>query len=83
MAYKISFKKSVAKDLKRLSPDAVDRILTKLVDELPQKAEHLPGLQGQYAGLKKYRIGEYRVIFSILDNSILILKIQHRKDVYR
>ncbi len=83
MAYKIAFKKSVSKDLKRLPPAEADRILRNIASELPSKADTLPVLQGRFAGLRKHRVGEYRIIFSIVDETLLILRIKHRKDVYK
>jgi len=83
LAYKIAFKKSVAKDLRKLSPENADRLLKKIAADLPGKADSLPVLQGQFSGLKKFRVGDYRIIFTIVDDSILILRVQHRKEVYR
>jgi len=83
LEYKIAFKKSVTKDLKKISRESADRILTKLATDLPQKADTLPILQGQFSGLKKYRIGDYRIIFSTFKETLLILRIQHRKEVYK
>ena len=83
MDYKITFKKSVAKDLKKISPENVNRVLNKISVDLPGKADLLPVLQGQFSGLKKFRVGDYRIIFTIIDDSILILRVQHRKEVYR
>lgn len=40
-------------------------------------------LKGQFAGLRKYRIGDYRVIYAILGDDVLVLRIGHRKDVYK
>lgn len=83
MAYNITFKKSVAKDLKKIDRAEADRILKKISSELSKQADELPELKGPFAGLRKYRIGNYRVIFAIIDDSILILRIQHRKDTYK
>ncbi len=83
MAYNITFKKSVAKDLKKIDRSEAVRILKKIASEFSMQADELPELKGQFNGLKKYRIGNYRVIFAIIDDSILILRIQHRKDVYK
>jgi len=83
LTYKITFKKSVAKDLKKIGLPESERILNKLTTELSVKADQLPELQGQFSGLRKYRIGEYRVILTIIGDSVLILRIRHRKDVYR
>ncbi len=83
MAYNIQFKKSVAKDLKKIDRSEAERILKKIFSELSKQVDELPELKGQFAGLRKYRIGNYRVVFAITDDSILILRIQHRKDVYK
>ena len=83
MVYKITFKKSVAKDLKKIDPSKADRILKKITSELSKQAEKSPELKGQFAGLRKYRIGNYRVVYVIIDDSVLILRIKHRKDVYK
>ncbi len=83
MGYNITFKKSVEKDLKRISKQNAKRILDRIDKELSNHPDRYPALTGQFAGLRKFRIGDYRVIFVIMDSDILILKIQNRKDVYR
>ena len=83
MVYNITFKKSVAKDLKKIDRSEADRILKKITSELSKQAYELPELKGQFAGLEKYRIGNYRIVFAIMDDSVLILRIQHRKDAYK
>ena len=80
MNYKIVFKKSVARDLKKIDKEQANRILKKIEDKLPQKAETLPILKGKFSGLRKFRIGNFRVIFSIIGNTALILRIRHRKE---
>ena len=84
MNYKIAFKKSVSRDLKKIDKEQTDRIfLKKIEDELPQKAETLPILTGKFSGLRKFRVGDFRVIFSIIGGTALILRIRHRKEAYR
>ncbi|MBW2006157.1 MAG: type II toxin-antitoxin system RelE/ParE family toxin [Deltaproteobacteria bacterium] len=83
MKYKIAFKKSVSRDLKKIDKEQADRILKKIEDELPQKAEALPILTGKFSGLRKFRVGDFRVIFSIIGDTALILRIRHRKEAYR
>jgi len=83
LAYKILYKKSVSHDLKRLPKAEARRILNQIDREFPKKADSNPVLKGQFAGLRKYRIGDYRVIYSILGNDVLILRIAHRRDVYK
>ena len=83
MNYKIAFKKSVSRDLKKIDKEQATKILKKIEDELPAKAEALPLLTGKFSGLRKFRIGDFRVIFSIIGDTALILRIRHRKEAYR
>jgi len=83
LSYNIAFKKSVARDLKRIGKDQVDRILRKIEEELPEKADTIPLLSGKFSGLRKFRVGNYRVIYSILGDTALILRISHRREVHR
>lgn len=83
MSYKIAFKKSVARDLKKIDNDQVDRILKKIENELPEKAETFPILTGKFSGLRKFRVGDYRVIYSIIGDTAIILRISHRREAYR
>ena len=83
MSYKIAFKKSVARDLKKIDNDQADRILKKIEEELPEKAESFPVLTGKFSGLRKFRVGDYRVVYSIMGNTALILRIKHRREVYK
>jgi len=83
LSYKIAFKKSVGRDLKRIGKDQADRILKKIEEELPEKADSYPSLTRKFAGLKKYRVGDYRIIYSLIGDTILILRIRHRRKAYR
>ncbi|MCK5484588.1 MAG: type II toxin-antitoxin system RelE/ParE family toxin [Desulfobacterales bacterium] len=83
MSYKISFKKSVARDLKKIGKDQADKVLRKIEEELPEKAESFPVLTGKFSGLRKFRVGDYRVIYSIINDTALILRISHRREAYR
>ncbi len=83
MAYNVVFKKSVHRDLKRLSRPEAKRILDLIDADLIKKPEANPVLKGQFAGLRKYRIGDYRVIYALIGSDILILRIGDRKDVYK
>ena len=83
MGYNIRFKRSVAKDLKRIGKANAKRVLDKIDAELAKDPDRAPVLTGQFAGLRKFRVGDYRVIFVILEKDVLILRVQNRKDVYR
>ena len=83
MAYRITFKKSVARDLKRLGKANAKRVLNKIDAQLATNPERFPALSGPFAGLRKFRVGDYRVIFVIMNDDVLVLRVQDRKDVYR
>ncbi|MBW2705779.1 MAG: type II toxin-antitoxin system RelE/ParE family toxin [Deltaproteobacteria bacterium] len=83
MSFKIAFKKSVARDLKRIDKNQTERLLGKIDEELPDKAESFPVLSGKFSGLRKFRVGDYRVIYSIIGDTALILRISHRREAYR
>ena len=81
MAYNVVYKKSVHRDLKKLAE--VSRILDQIEQELTKKPESCPVLKGRFAGLRKYRIGDYRVIYALVGTDILVLRIGNRRDVYK
>ena len=83
MSYKIAFKKSISRDLKKLSKDDAKRILDKIEQDLPEKADTFPLSTGKFSGLRKFRIGDYRVIYTIIENTALVLRISHKRDAYR
>jgi mRNA interferase RelE/StbE len=83
LAYNIVYKKSVQRDLKKLSKAEVHRILNQVEEELSKNADTYPVLKGQFTGLRKYSVGDHRVIHALLGNDVLVLRIDHRKDVYK
>ena len=82
MAFEIAYKKSVEKDLADLGKAEARRILDKIEKDLPARAGTYPVLKGPFSGLRKLRVGDYRVIFAILGNQVLVLRIGHRKEIY-
>jgi mRNA interferase RelE/StbE len=83
LVYNVVYKKSVYRDLKRLTQAEASRILNQTERELTKKPGSNPVLKGKFAGLRKYRIGDYRVIYALMGTDILILRIGARRDVYK
>ena len=81
--YKITFKKSVAKDLRSIPKKDVLRILER-IDSL---AEHPRG-EGciKLSGQEYYRVrqGLYRIVYEIRDEVLVVnvIKVGHRSSVY-
>jgi mRNA interferase RelE/StbE len=86
---RIDFAESVAKQLRKLDP-AVAR---RLVEFLRERVAPLADPRSLGAALKgdelgrfwKYRVGDYRIIAEIQDREIriLVVRIGHRREVYR
>ncbi len=82
MAFDIAYKKSVTKDLAGLGKAEARRILDKIEKDLPARADTYPVLKGPFSGLRKLRVGDYRVIFALLGQQVLVLRIGHRSQIY-
>jgi len=86
--WQIKLKGSAAKSLKLLDTGTKQRV-EQFIDQLVETdnpRSHGKALQGKkYTGLWRYRVGDYRMICQIKDSElvILLLKIGHRKDVYK
>lgn len=82
--YKIFFKVSVEKDLRQIPQREIRKILQK-IDSLTTNPR--PSGSEKLTGQERYRVrqGRYRILYSIKDNelTIWVVKISHRKDVYR
>jgi mRNA interferase RelE/StbE len=82
--YKIFFKKSVEKDFKAIPQNELKKIIKRIGglanDPRPQGCEKLTS-QNRY----RLRQGRYRIVYSIQDNklTIWVVKVGHRKDIYR
>ena len=85
MAYQVIVKPSAEKVIRKLDRDT-RRKVTRLLEALAE--EPRPGGVVKLAGddnLWRVRIGDYRVVYEIHDKRlvILVVKVGHRKDVYR
>lgn len=82
--YEILFKESVYKELKSIPKIDLKKILSRIEelakDPRPTDCQKLTGFE-----LYRVRQGQYRFVYSIQDNKLLItvVKVGHRKDVYR
>jgi mRNA interferase RelE/StbE len=83
-SYSLIFRKSVAKDLRSIPKNDVQRILKRIEalaeDPRPPGSEKLSG-QDRY----RVRQGVYRIIYEIRDEAlvIIVVKVGHRQSVYK
>jgi mRNA interferase RelE/StbE len=83
-AYKLFFRASVQKDFSSIPKKDLKRILSRI--EKLANDPRPPGCE-KLTGEERYRLrqGRYRIVYSIQDDelTIWIVKVGHRKDVYR
>jgi mRNA interferase RelE/StbE len=80
---KIYVKKSVKNDFKQIDVNQQIRILEAIKESLTKDVYSGKPLKGKYEGLYSLRIGDYRVIYKIVSDGVLILAVGDRKDIYR
>lgn len=80
-----SFKPPALKQLEKLSKNVQKRIIKKLDFYCSQKAplEFAEHLIDKRLGSYRFRIGEYRVVFDVDGNQIIIILVGHRREIYR
>jgi len=83
--YSIEWKASAAKELRKLPEQAIARILPA-VESLantprPDGVRKLTGSENTY----RIRIGEYRVVYNIIDRRLVIeiIRVRDRKEAYK
>ena len=83
--FEVRFKKSVAKDLKAFPKPDQKKVLDQIGKVLAKDPYLGKALSGEFKGLYRWRTGRFRVIYEIQKEVplILVLKIAHRKDIYR
>lgn len=84
---KVEFNYKAKKDFSKLDKSIQIQILKKLkfIESLDNPKDDGKALAGNLLGLWRYRSGDYRILTQILDDKLIILvvKISHRKDVYK
>lgn len=86
MAWQIELTGSAEKELAKLDKPVAKRIIKFLRERVsvdPRSSGK--ALKGDHSGLWRYRVGDYRVICEIFDDkiSVLVIRVGHRKEVYR
>jgi len=83
--YRITYKRNVFKDYKKISSEICKKIINKIdeLSNLPYPVQSKPLKGKEYT--HRLRVGDYRVLYSVNEqkNEILVIKIKHRREVYR
>ena len=82
MTAKVLYKASVAKDLRKINPSDKQRILRHIEEALGGEPRSGEALHGEFVGLFKFRVGDYRVVYALAGEDVLVLRIRHRSRAY-
>ncbi len=85
VSYRIEIKSSAAKELEKLPRKMIPRVVTAInglaENPRPQGVKKLVGFERTY----RIRVGDYRILYDIFEKKLIIeiIRIRHRKDVYK
>jgi mRNA interferase RelE/StbE len=80
--YDLRFKPRSVKDLKKLPAELRRRIIEKvaeMTEDLAGDVKQLTNFTPEY----RLRVGDYRVLFEIEGNTIVVYRVRHRREAYR
>ncbi len=83
MSYKLVYTRRAEKDIRKLDPSIshqISKALLKLQDNPLELSEKLTNPE---IGTYRFRTGDYRVVFDIEGKDIVILRVGHRKEIYK
>ena len=84
MSYSVTIKASAAKQLARVDV-GTRRMLIEQIDRLAADPYVGTALKGELAGVRRVRVGAYRIVFEVRNHELLVLAVRvgHRGSVYR
>ena len=89
MKFELRWTIDAVRDLRALDCVNSDRITRKVSWFIAQThpLRHAESLSGIYAGIYRFRIGDYRVLFEIdagvQIRILIVLRVKHRREAYR
>jgi len=83
MAFKVFYTKAAARDIKKL-----DRVVKKKIKKRIESYSKRPlfyarKLIDPRLGTYRWRVGNYRIVFDMDKRNIVILRVRHRREVYK
>ena len=84
-SYKVEWKNSAYKELQKLPRPIITRVVAAVLglsdEPFPHGVKKLVGSEFSY----RIRVGDYRVVYEVFQDKLVIeiVRVRHRKDVYR
>ena len=84
MSYSIRIRNSARRELAQLPREARERVIAA-IDALGEQPLAGSPLKGGLRGLRRQRVGDYRILYELLDDElvILVVRVAHRRESYR
>ncbi len=84
MSFSIRIKESAAREVKRIAEPERTRIVA-VIDRLAETPRLGAALKGDLRGLRRLRVGDYRVVYEVRDDELIVLavRVAHRREAYR
>ena len=83
MSYRLVYTQKAVRDIDRLDAGVKKRIGTTLLRFKDNPLQYAERLTDPELGGYRFRIGDYRVIFDMEGNDIVVLRVGHRKEIYK
>jgi mRNA interferase RelE/StbE len=83
MKYILVYTSRAVKDISRLDSNIKTRIKESLEKYAASPISYARKMVDPVLGTYRFRVGDYRIIFDIAGNEIVVLRVGHRKDIFR
>ncbi len=83
MSYKLLYTNTAFKDIKKLDIVVKKRIGKKIKEYSKDPLSTSKKLTESSIGTYRWRIGNYRIIFDVDDKNIIVLRVGHRREIYK
>ena len=83
MKYKLVYTKRAVKDIINLDGRIKSRIKEALEIYSDTPLKHSEKLTNHETGTYRFRVGDYRIIFDLHKDKIVVLRVGHRREIYR
>ncbi len=83
MNYDLVYTQRAIRDIEKLDLKIKERLGKALLRYKDDPLRYAEKLTDSKLGTYRFRIGDYRVIFDIEDKEVIVLRVGHRKEIYK
>lgn len=83
MKYRLVYTHRAIRDIDALDKNVKQRIGKALLRYEPHPLKHAESLKQSELGSCRFRVGDYRVVFDLEGDEIVVLRVGHRREIYK